>query len=511
MCIASFLLYALGVLTLHQDLAPGWAVEALGPIPSAVSYLVYGTPLGGLDSNVFATFLRATGITVQDLLAKSSTGSIPHGMVELYSSDGNGALPNLFCTIAMWMFGMQLSSLTLFYLLFVGISVFAFTFRYQDRRLLAVPLYFLVVTGMLLTPLCTSPLGIEQNPIGGIRYFSLATFLPALHSFFEFIERSDETTKNQIANSLALLTQGVLLFGALLMRSSAGYLLGLFFLILVWRFYKERRQRDQLLALGRKSAVVCAAIVFWITVILTALPVYEQTGRLFSVFWHRAFVGLSLHPDWPFGDLRNAYDCTQYIPQGLSRIHMDQNGHCAWLALNKNLSVGQINQEIFGREYEMSLREAYFHVITHYPKQVFELYFFIKSRLIKDTLTQAWRFLFDLQNAPVAKGLFVIAAAQLALLIVFVISLMVADLNLMHPGMMIFPVMFVGSLPPLYFAWSLQTTAMDTIFLMYSCLVLAVLFVVQSFMKIICLRRAAVPGGLPERSCVRRPRPQNET
>jgi len=248
-------------------------------------------------------------------------------------------------------------------------------------------------------------------------------------------------------------------------------------------------------ALGSKSAVVGAALVFWVTIVLTVLPAYAQTGRVFAIFWHRAFVGLYFHPDWPFGDLHEVYDCTQFIPQGLSRINMDQNGHCVWLALNKNLSGTEINEGVYGREYERAVRNAYWLVLTHYPKQAFELHFYIKSRLIKDTLIDAWKFLFELHRAPVTKGLFVIVAAQLALLFAFVISAMASNPNFIPLGMMVFPVMFLCSLPPLYFAWALPTTAGDTIFLMYSCLVLAVLFVVQSFLKIM-----RAPGATVERS-----------
>jgi hypothetical protein len=403
--------------------------------------------------------------------------------MEMYSGDGDGAIPHLFPTIAMWMFGVHLSSLTLFYLLYVGISVFAFTFRYPDRRLIAVPLYFFVMTVMLLTPFCASLFAVAQNPIGGIRFFSFATFLPALHIFFELIERPDATTTNQIADSLALLTQGILLFGALLMRTSGVYLIGLLFLVLVWRLYKERRQRDQLLALSLKSVVIGAAIAFWSTVILTALPAYAQTGRVLGVFWHRAFAGLYFHPDWPF-DLQKVYDCTQYIPEGFTGSNKDRSAHCVWVAVSKNRSAAEIIEGLYGKEYERALRDAYFHVITHYPRQVSEVYFYVKSRLVKDSLVQAWNFLFDLQHAPVPKSLFVIAAAQLVLLIAFIIVLMLADLNFIYPGMMIFPVMFVGSFPPLYFAWAAPETVGEMIFLMYTCLVLAVLILVQSFAKI---------------------------
>src|SRR5215475_16143006 len=51
--VASFLLYALGVLALHQDKMPGWDLEAEGSLPVAISHLVYGAPLGAADQNVF--------------------------------------------------------------------------------------------------------------------------------------------------------------------------------------------------------------------------------------------------------------------------------------------------------------------------------------------------------------------------------------------------------------------------------------------------------------------------
>ncbi len=181
--VASFFLYALGVLTLRQDHAPGWALETAGPIPIAISHLVYGTPLGAVDYNLLMRFYHPNAASVQDIVAAAAEGSIPRGQVVIYSPDGLGAGSNLFATVAMWMFGIDISSVVLFYLVFVGMSVFAFVWRYRDERLVVVPLYFLVVTIMLLTPLCTAHLGIDQNPIGGNRYFVLATFLPALHIF----------------------------------------------------------------------------------------------------------------------------------------------------------------------------------------------------------------------------------------------------------------------------------------------------------------------------------------
>jgi hypothetical protein len=496
MAMASFVLYALGVLALHQDRAPGWGLEGAAPIPVAVSYLVYRTPLGALDHNVLMSFLQPDGKRIQDILATAAKGSIPRGAVDMYSVDGNGTGTNLFATAAMWMFGLNISSLVRFYLVLVGISVFAFVLRYHDKRLLVVPLYFSVLSVMLLTPLCTSAAAVEQMPIGGQRYFVLAAFLPALHVFFEFIERASAAgLKRRIANLLLLLVQEILLFGALLARGSTGYVLGALLVVLIWRLTGARRERDQWLPLAYKSAIVGVAFALWAVFVVTALPDYVRTGRVLGNFWHRAFISFSLHPDWPFGDLRKVYDCTKYIPEGLDRAADDRNGHCVWWAYPPNATRfdNEVNMEVYGREYERVLRSAYFDVLAHYPRQAFELYFYVKSQLITGTLAAAWDYLFNLADAPVANGVFVIVAAQVALFIAFIVLIAVADPPIVDPRLLIFPIFFLLSLAPLYVAWANEWTTSDTIFLMYSCLVLAILFLVQSLAKIVS-RSAPMPA-----------------
>jgi len=508
MAIASFLLYALGVLALHQDRAPGWNIEAQGPIPSAVSHLVYGTRLGAMDENVMRAFLQPNGTIIQDVqgaLAKSAEGSIPRGPVYPYTFDGNGAGSNLFATIAMWMFGISISSLVLFYLSMIGVSTLAFVWRYQGKRLFVVPLYFLVATVMLLTPLCTSGLGIDQNPIGGNRFFVLATFLPAIHIYFEIIDRSDASGTHRISNSLALFVQGILLFGALLVRSSTGYVLGVLLGVLIWRIWRDRTKRAKLIELVLKTAIVGAAFAFWIVFVAAALPAYVKSGRVLGNFWHRAFISFSLDPAWPFGDLRKVYDCTRYLPEGLNRTAADRNGQCVWWTYppNASRSMGEVNLGLYGGEYERALRNAYFYVLVHYPRQAFETYFYIKSHMLKDVLTAAWAFLFELPQAPVAEGLFVIVVAQLILFLAFAVSIAVTDLNTMDGRLIIFPILFFFSLAPLYVAWASSTTTNDTIFLMYSCLFLIVLFLVQSLNKIVACGALRQPTVFLKSACTR--------
>jgi hypothetical protein len=331
LAVASFLLYVFGVLTLHQDRSPGWLVEADNPIPIAVSYLKYGAPLGALDSHVWETFHRGVSgeidVPIQQALSSASQGSVPQGEILPYASDGIGLGTLLFTTIAMSVFGIDLRSLVLLYLVFVGISVAAFLCRYRDQRLFALIVYFLAVTVMLLTPTFTSQIGVDHTPIGGNRYFVSAALLPALHIFFELIDsRHGDEPKLGIVDGSLLLTQAILLFAAILVRSSTGYLLGLLVVVLAWRLVKARQHRETLIRLAYKAGILSVAFAFWTVFVLVEMPAYVQTGRVLGNVWHRMFVSLRYSSEWPFGNLREIYNCTKYIPQGLSYEANDQNG-----------------------------------------------------------------------------------------------------------------------------------------------------------------------------------------
>jgi hypothetical protein len=482
LAIASFALYAEAVLALHQERAAGWGIEAQGPIPAALSHLLYGTPLGAVDNNLLTRFSPYSGAKVQDAITAAVAGSIPHGDTVMYTLDGNGLGENLFATLAMWMFGFRIASLIWFYLTFVGISALAFVCRYRDRRLIVVPLYFLAVTVMLLTPLSMSPQGVDQNAIGGIRYFALAAFLPALHIYFELLDRTGPPRWGAwIFHSALLLIQGLLLFAAFLVRSSTGYVLGVLLLALAWRFYHDHAARGRLIPLGCKTAIVGTALAFWVIFVVAAMPAYVHSGRVFSLFWHRAFISFASHPAWPFGDLRKVYDCTKYIPEGLSQEAGDRNGHCIWFAYLRNAAHPgvEVGGEVYDGNYEKVLRNAFFYVLAHYPRQAFELYFHIKPQEIKDTLTQAWSYLLELDRAPAAKSMFLLIAGQLLVFVLFVMSTALVGLRPIGQEMIVFPLLFLLSLAPRFVAWASWMTSADLILLMYGCMALAAVLVAQ--------------------------------
>jgi hypothetical protein len=487
-------LYALGTLALHQDKMPGWVIEAEGPFPVAVSHLAYGAPLGAVQRNVFHAFVGAVsqqakeefkyrdGGAIPEMLSSAAAGAIPRGEVSMEgTSDGNGLGSNLFGTLAMWLFGINILSMILFYLLFVGTSVCAFVYRYRDQRLLVVPLYFLVVTIMLLTPICTSAAGVSQTAIGGNRYFVLAALLPALHIFFEIIDHSRaKRSRRKVADVVALFIQAILLFGALLVRSAAGYLLGVLIIVFIYRLWSARREREQVVSLSRAGGAIGAAFAFWFAFVVLAFPAYVQSGRVFGNFWHRSVYSLSNHPDWPFGNLSEVYDCRKVFPGGLKAAVGDSVGPCiaaAYYLATENR--GLTDRDIYDSAYENILRSAYFYIVIHYPRQIFQLYVDIKSRGIEETLIQAWNDLTQLSRAPVPVELFIILAAQAGLFLLFIVSAAAKPPTIPDRSLLIVPIFFLFSLAPRYVAWSSMVTGADMICLFYSCLILGALFLVR--------------------------------
>jgi hypothetical protein len=498
MALASFALYAAGVLALHQDRTGQWDNERSG-MAAAVSYLAYRAPLGAVAFNVERYFLqrpvdsagqplqttRPFAIDPEEAIAAATAGrSMPSGGFRMFTIDGSGAGLPLFYTIAMGMFGTHVSSLVAFYLMVVGISVFAFAWRYRDERQFVVLLYFLTTSVMLLTPLCWLQIGADAAPIGGYRLFPLAAVLPVLHLYFEIVEPSDHAGR-KLENSklLALFIQGTVFFAVFLVRSSAGYLLITLVLVSILRLrpYPGGIKGNLRSPLGRKFASWAAAFVFWAAIIAVAMPHYVKEGRVFGVFWHRALVSLSYHPQWPFGNMSEVYNCTKYIPEGLTVRLSDRIGHCVWWAYppNATRAAGSVNEDVYGGAYEAAMRRAYFYVLFHYPKQFFEVYAYTKSALIWDVLTSAWSFLLQLTDAPVAKSLFAIVAAQLALFISFIVAAAAAGLKAVDGKMLIFPLAFLVSLLPLYVVWAVLWTSADTIVLFYCCLALVPALILQ--------------------------------
>jgi hypothetical protein len=487
--ILSFLLYAAGVMALHQDRSSSWSVEFDAPIPGAISHIVYGTPWGAIDANVRAFLGEQRGHGVAQAVAGAADGSIAPGTVDSYAMDGIGVGSILFATVAMSVFGPHVSSLVLFFLAVVGASALALSWRFQDARCFVVPVCFLALSIIFLTPLCTTSIGADQIPIGGNRYFSIAAVLPTLHIFFEINEGEPRRPRKlQILGSVLLTIQALILFGALLVRSSAGLFALVIVAILVYRLNAERRDRRKWAPLVAKLGLILAPAFFWGIVIVEALPAYVQTGRVLGNFWHRSFVSLGLHPEWPFGNLREVYDCTKEMPAGLVQGSTDHNGHCIWLVYppNRTRSAKEVHDQVYGREYEAVVRRAFLDVLTSYPEKVLELFVYIKSLWVLRTLREA----FHLQPAAVPKVILPIVGIQFVIFISVIVASARRQIDLINRQISIIFVFFIMSIVPLYVAWAVVWTSVDAIFFMYSSLAIVLAFVIQSAIKFVWAPRA---------------------
>jgi hypothetical protein len=488
----AFLLYALGVFTLDQARSPGWGLEAAAPLPSAISSLVYGTPVGAIDENVMVEVNRPN---VQKGMATAASGFVPRGRLIPYTPDGIGSGSVLFATLALKMFGKNVAALVRFFLLFEGLSVLAFALRFRDQRLFFIPLYFFVFTVMLITPLCASLDEIMDTPIGGQRFFVAAAFLPTMHIIFELMDEPPGKfdRRTALSNNLLFLVQCILLFATLLVRSAASYVLGGIILAAVFRIYRDRKAHRNSLDLLSKTAIFSSALVFWIVVVAQTLPAFVESGRALGNVWHRAFVSFAQHPDWPFGNLHDIYKCPVYSQVGLSREGSpDSNGFCIWAAdpRNAGASPSDLRYTYFGGDSEKAVRSAYFYVLTHYPRQTFELYAFVKTQGIFSTVKASLDFLLDVFDTQAPRRVVVIVAIQCALFGYAVFLFSRKGSSFLTTQFLILATLFVLSIAPRYVAWASVDTAFDLFFLLYSCLVLALLLAVSFVINLVTSSKA---------------------
>jgi hypothetical protein len=202
LALASFMIYAAGAISLHQDRTSAWQIEFDGPFQAALSHSEFGAPIGTYYLNIFHHLrnMRGDPNQYQDFenLADRRTKIVPGDLMQ-WVQNGEGVGYVLFSTAAMKLFGAHISSALYFFLLLVGISVCIFVWRFRDQRLLLAPLTFAALTLMLLTPLATDHYVADQAPIGGLRYFSIAGIIPAAYLLLEILDFAQRTEGSLLA------------------------------------------------------------------------------------------------------------------------------------------------------------------------------------------------------------------------------------------------------------------------------------------------------------------------
>jgi hypothetical protein len=489
LAVAGFLLYSIAAIIAFYQMPTSWSPEYALSIPSAISNVVYGLQLGLTDSNVLAEFdntLGSEGVTpasVEKAVAVTTRGDLGRGSV-LTTADGIGIGQVLFIDLAMRLFGPHLLSILCCFLLFMGISTLAFIGRYTGDRLIFVPVQFVALTCMMLTPLFTDPIVRDQASIGGNRFFGILGILPALHILFEFADGAGPMREGARKNWILLGIQAFILALVLLVRSANAYMLAP---VICAALFSTRRCRDnpaERQRLYRKFGNTAILGIVFTSILIACVPNYVKSGRIGGILWHRAFASFAMHPEWPFGNLRDVYECTKYIPEGLQRDgNSDRNGHCIWWAYppNQTRTEAEVQEGTYGPEYETALRRAVFYVIFSYPRQALQLYFYYKPKLILDTLRAA----LDWQLERVPPLILILAVLQLELFLWFVSASAAKVPFNAAKALGVLALFFLFSIAPPLVAWASLCTSADLIFYMYAAFALGLAFLVQAAMNIV--------------------------
>jgi len=467
----AFLTYALAILWLPHVQKSTWRLEQVGGMIFAASYLFYDKPFGSVDRGLWDLIREnvelkddSQELPADSWLARAAKKELPSGTLIATTLDGSGMGYGLFATAALFLFGPHTFSLVLGFVLFIGLSVFAFLWRFQDNRVLAVPILFLALTLSLLTPQATAQLWIDQSPIGGYRFFVIGGILPALHIIFELFDSTDDARKPSIYALLAL--QLLLLLCVTWIRFSAMYFVAAVAfaaIVAVWLQRHNVASRKTLMA--KIAVLLTAALAAHIGGKLLTPTAYEAAGVISDPPWHRAFVGLSFHPDWPFGNLAETFDCSRQFPEGLRKIRKgtDVNSICAYFAqVNKGAEPGPL----FGRQYEKLVRQAYWQVVREYPRQVIETYVIYKPLMVWRTLLASTQLSISRQTSPILIALFV------ATIMLLVMLRFAEQTHWWRRIFGAFAIIASFSLAPQLVAWSNLATSTDVVCYTYALLIL---------------------------------------
>jgi hypothetical protein len=486
--VASFIIYAGAVVALQQHRDNPFFCERVG-LAAAVSHVVYRAPLGKVYPSLQKQLLdlhAPVEAVISEAVRLVPSPEDPQTAV----NDGNGIGFIVVASWAMRLFGPHLFSLPIFTLGLMGIAVSAFLWRFGDDRAAVVTATFFSLTLMLCTPLVWNPDIAGQIPIGGIRYFSLLAIVPAFHLVLELSDRQRKAIGTTRLHAALLALQVVLLVLAILVRGSAVSLIGPILLAGVFRAWRNRGNPGELRALrGKASVIVAVGAVFLGSLLVTLPPRYVQDGRVTTLFWHRTVISLGTNPAWPFGNLREIYDCTHDIPEGLVAGVVDRNGHCIWwhFAVTHDLPAEVVAAKLYSGQYEGVMRAGFFNIVRLYPREVLATLFYYKPEWI------GWSILQDLTPNPASYSpVFnvVVIAGFMNFLGFIVISASLAAGRTMLRLARLGALFGIFSFPSYIVAWATPHTTADLLFYFFFCIALGL----GAVMMRTALGRTAAPA-----------------
>jgi hypothetical protein len=417
---AAFLIYACACLSAGQRQEQDFVPER-SSIAAAVSNVAYGAPVGSLYTGVLERFLDFK-TPLNTTLQHAERHEMLPGALQATITDGNGIGYVVVASLGMRVFGLRTTSLILGMLALMALSAAVFIWRFHDRRMVVVVLYFTTLTVMLLTPLVWSPPYATNLTIGGIRYFSLVAILPAFYLVFECADTQAADLAPWKLFALVAIQTIVLIWASLVRNSAAPVIaaIGMTFVFVAWT---HRREREALRRLVTKVAAMIVAAGAFVSLLGAVAPDYLRNGRFTEVVWHRIFLGFHVNPNWPFG-LEKKYDCKSQIPNLVWQGADDQMGHCVWWDYVKrhNIPENHLDTMTYGGEYDAALRDATIDIIINYPLEALKTIFYYKPKYVAWSIATSLNFRLP-ENQPLLAWSSVAALANLflfALLLPFI-------------------------------------------------------------------------------------------
>jgi hypothetical protein len=455
----SFLIYVCTVFALPQQRDNPFNVERTS-LAAAVSNIVYTARLGRIYSGALEGFFATIERPLRQVLDEWPPDRQRGNLVGV-STDGNGVGYVLAATIAMRFFGLHANALPLFTAALMGLSALLLLWRFHGDLAGLVVLYFCSLTVLLFTMLVWDPAYAEQIAVGGIRYFSLVAILPAFHLLFDLLDppagEADPTTRN----NLLLGAQATILLFAVLVRTSAGSLIGAIVLVWLLMAWRSRGNTSRLRMVMRKGAVVALVGIGFAAIVVVSAPGYANSGRFSSVLWHRVVASLSANPAWPFGDVAQMYECPPF--PGAMQEGWDSVGGCIWwdYTVRHDMSEREFAAELYGGQYEAVMRGAFIEIARRYPGDVFKTFFYYKPRVILPTLRLVLRTKISV-FPPLTIGLLVAALGNMFVCLVGPACVLASERRRMIVAVAL---LFTAStIPPYLVAWANPGTIADLAF-----------------------------------------------
>jgi len=412
----SFFIFASAALIVSRDQQNDFIPER-SSIAAAVSNVAYGAPLGKVYSGVLAHVLDFK-VPLDKTLAEAARQQVPPEALLGSTSDGNGIGYIVVASLSMRLLGLHTLSIVLAMLALMGVSAAAFFWRFPDRRIVVVILYFTSLTVMLFTPLVWTPAYAHNMTIGGIRYFSLVAILPAFHLLLECADTRDAGSRMTRGTFAAMSVQVVVLVLAILVRNSGAPVIAAVAVVCLLAAWNARREPGApTRTLCKASYMIIVGAAFVGLLLLSVSTDYIRNGRFSETVWHRIFLGLHVNPAWPYGNVRDLFDCKRFIPEGILSGGDDRSAHCVWwdYATKHNIPVDTGVTMTSGREYDKALREAFFKILRLYPEEAFKTFFYYKPQYIIWSIAQS----LDVKLAGVQPALIWLLVASLVNLLAF--------------------------------------------------------------------------------------------